>query len=58
MKCPTIVRGHSNIDPNFMAIRHIDGDIHARKTTRTWKAWQVRSDAKSFVDYENKWIGK
>ena len=58
MKCPTIVRGKSNIDPNFMAIRHIDGDIHCRQSTRTWKAWQVRSDARSFVDYENKWIGK
>ena len=58
MKCPIIVRGRSNIDPNFMGIRHFNGDIHCRKPTSYWKAWQVRTDAKSFVDYENKMIGK
>ena len=46
---PIIVRGKSNIDPNHLAIRNINGNIHCPTTIPTWKCNILKGELASGV---------
>ena len=42
-KCPIIVRGRSNIDPNHLAIRNMNGNLNDPTLIPTWKCKIVKN---------------
>lgn len=44
---PIIIRGRSNIDPNHLAIRNINGDIDCPTAIPTWKCNILKGELKS-----------
>ena len=42
-KCPIIVRGHLNVDPNHLAIRNINGNLNNETLIPTWKCHMVKN---------------
>ena len=44
-KCPIIVRGHMNVDPNHLAIRNINGNMRNETLIPTWKCQRLKGNS-------------